>query len=86
MAHSTEIATTCTLDTVAPGASVQVSSLTEANPQLYRKLHAMGVVAGKALTVLRRAPFGDPISISVLGYTLSLRLSEARHIIVTPIN
>jgi len=31
------------------------------------------------------APFGDPISIQVAGYTLSLRLNEAEAILVEPI-
>ena len=68
---------TKTLDQVAPGTTVEVQKLSTRNPELYRKLHAMGLVAGRALKVLRKAPFGDPISISTLGYTLSLRLSEA---------
>ena len=73
---------TKTLDAVEPGSKVIIRSLHDSNPQLYRKLICMGLVAGRALEVLKKAPFGDPIAISTLGYTLSLRLSEARLITV----
>ena len=75
----------CTLDQINPGSSVEVKSLSESNPHLYRRLLSMGVVAGHVLTVLGRAPLGDPISISTLGYTLSLRLAEARVVEVIPV-
>ncbi|MCB0358968.1 MAG: ferrous iron transport protein A, partial [Bdellovibrionales bacterium] len=64
-----------TLDTVEPGQTVCVTQLRRNNPALFRKLHAMGLVAGSVITVLRRAPFGDPISVTTLGYTLSLWLA-----------
>jgi Fe2+ transport system protein FeoA len=37
----------------------------------------MGLIAGKKLKVLFKAPFGDPIAIDLGGYILSLRLDEA---------
>lgn len=73
-----------TLDTVRPGETVAIADLHGADTLLYRKLHAMGLVAGRVLTVENHAPFGDPISISALGYKLSLRRSEARMIQVMP--
>lgn len=42
------------------------------------KLMEMGVVEGKNLKVLYRAPFGDPMAVDVEGYILSLRCDEAR--------
>jgi ferrous iron transport protein A len=42
----------------------------------------MGCVPGETVVVEQVAPLGDPISISVSGYTLSLRLSEASFIFV----
>jgi Fe2+ transport system protein FeoA len=38
----------------------------------------MGLVVGKKLKVLFKAPFGDPIAIDLGGYVLSLRLDEAK--------
>jgi Fe2+ transport system protein FeoA len=42
----------------------------------------MGCVPGEPVRVVQVAPLGDPISIEVSGYHLSLRLSEADSIIV----
>lgn len=46
----------------------------------------MGCVPGENIIVEQRAPFGDPISIKVSGYSLSLRLNEAHDIEVDLIN
>jgi len=75
-----------TLASVSPGQTVRVTELQETNPELYRKLHAMGIVSGSSVTVIGRAPFGDPISVSTLGYVLSLRRTEASHIGVTSLS
>lgn len=50
--------------------------------EIFLKLMEMGCVPGEKVTVDQVAPFKDPISISVSGYQLSLRLNEADHIIV----
>jgi len=42
----------------------------------------MGCVPGEIVTVDQVAPFKDPISITVAGYRLSLRLNEAENILV----
>lgn len=47
---------------------------------LRRRIIDMGITPG-ALVVLRKAaPMGDPIEISVRGYELTIRRSEAREI------
>jgi ferrous iron transport protein A len=46
------------------------------------KLMEMGLVPGEAILMEQVAPLGDPISINVSGYHLSLRLNEAEQIIV----
>jgi ferrous iron transport protein A len=45
-----------------------------------RRLLEMGLCPGTAITVLRRAPLGDPIEIRVRDYLLSLRLDQAVHV------
>ena len=40
----------------------------------------MGCVPGELVRVEQIAPLGDPISITVSGYNLSLRLDEAENI------
>jgi ferrous iron transport protein A len=44
---------------------------------LFLKLMEMGCVPGESIMVEHVAPLGDPISILVAGYSLSLRLDEA---------
>jgi ferrous iron transport protein A len=46
--------------------------------RLSLKLSEMGLLPGRKVTVLFKAPFGDPIAIDVGGYVLSLRKSEAQ--------
>lgn len=41
------------------------------------KLLEMGCLPGEKIVVERIAPFGDPIAVSVSGYQLAMRLSEA---------
>jgi ferrous iron transport protein A len=48
------------------------------------RLREMGLLAGTQVTLVRCAPFGDPIEIKVRGYHLSLRKSEAAHVMVEP--
>ena len=52
------------------------------NDDIFLKLMEMGCVPGEKIIVEKIAPFKDPISVSVAGYTLSLRLNEAEHILV----
>ena len=49
---------------------------------IYIKLMEMGCVPGESVIIEQVAPMGDPISISVAGYHLSLRLNEADSIFV----
>lgn len=44
------------------------------------KLMEMGLIPGEKIHIEKFAPLGDPISIFVAGYTLSLRLDEAQNI------
>ena len=52
---------------------------------IFLKLMEMGCVPGEKIKVDQIAPFKDPISISVAGYQLSLRLNEADQILVEEI-
>ena len=46
------------------------------------KLMEMGCIPGEEVIVEQIAPLGDPISIRIAGYSLSLRKNEANQIIV----
>lgn len=50
--------------------------------EIYLKLMEMGCLPGEEISLEQVAPLGDPVSVSVAGYILSLRLDEAEHIIV----
>lgn len=50
--------------------------------ELELKLMEMGCIPGELVTVEKVAPLGDPISIRVAGYSLSLRKDEARQILL----
>ena len=52
------------------------------NSDLELKLMEMGCIPGEEVVVEQKAPMGDPISIRIAGYSLSLRLNEADQIIV----
>ena len=45
--------------------------------ELSLKLLEMGCIPGEIIEIIRIAPFGDPIAISISGYILSLRKNEA---------
>ena len=68
------------LSELKPG---QVGIIKEFNSnEIFLKLMEMGCVPGERILLEQVAPLGDPISVSVAGYHLSLRLNEAEHIIV----
>lgn len=50
------------------------------NDDIFLKLMEMGCLPGEMIKIDQVAPLGDPISISVAGYHLSLRLDEAEMI------
>lgn len=44
---------------------------------LAQRLMAMGFLPGAALRVVQVAPFGDPITVEIDGWRVSLRLADA---------
>ena len=48
----------------------------------FLRLREMGLMQGTPVTLVRIAPLGDPIEVKVRGYNLTLRKSEADHIMV----
>lgn len=72
------------LSEVLPGEEVVIHSF-ESN-DIFIKLMEMGCVPGESIKVEQVAPLGDPMSISVAGYQLSLRINEAESIFVENIN
>ena len=53
--------------------------------ELVLKLMEMGFLQGEEVVVEQIAPLGDPISVMVAGYQVSLRINEAASIVVESI-
>lgn len=68
------------LSDLSPGEKGTILSFE--NEDLYLKLMEMGCVPGEEILVERIAPLGDPISVQVAGYNLSLRQEEAKSILI----
>jgi ferrous iron transport protein A len=68
------------LSEIKAGKSAIVKSFSK--DEIFIKLMEMGCVPGEVVVVDQIAPLGDPISIFVAGYHLSLRINEADNILV----
>lgn len=71
------------LSDLAVGASATVREFPK-NGAAFLRLREMGLLAGTRVTLVRTAPMGDPIEIKVRGYHLTLRKTEAEHVLVEP--
>ena len=49
----------------------------EGEGRLRRRLFDMGVTPGAAVYLRKKAPLGDPMEVTIRGYELTLRKSEA---------
>lgn len=65
-----------TLKEIKPGASVRVARIRGEGP-VKRRIMEMGITKGVEVFVRKVAPLGDPVEITVRGYELSLRKSDA---------
>ena len=70
-----------TLRDIAIGESATVRRLT-GEGAVKRHIMDMGITKGTEVFVRKVAPLGDPIEVTVRGYELSLRKSEAGNILV----
>ena len=68
-----------TLRNVKIGESVKVKALKGEGP-VKRRIMDMGITKGVEIYLRKVAPLGDPIEVSVRGYELTLRKSEAENI------
>jgi ferrous iron transport protein A len=51
-----------------------------ASGELGRRIRDMGLVPGTRVTIQGRAPLKDPVALRLMGFTLTLRNSEADYI------
>ncbi len=59
-----------------------VVDISGGSPKFRRRVLDMGITKGRRVKVVRKAPLRDPVEFEVLGYNISLRRDEARHILV----
>ncbi len=71
----------CELSNLEIGSTGIVKMVSGAG-KVRRRLFDMGVTPGASIYVKKKAPLGDPIEISIRGYSLSLRKEEAMFVIV----
>ena len=67
-----------TLKEAKPGMTVKIEALEDSD--IKQRLMGLGLIRGTTVKVLRSAPLGDPMAISVRSYHLSLRLNDAAKI------
>lgn len=70
-----------TLKEVKCGQTITVSKI-NGTGTLKRRIMDMGITKGTELYVRKVAPLGDPMEITVRGYELSLRKTDAEMIFV----
>lgn len=68
-----------TLKELKPGQQGKVTSIGTTGP-MKRRIMDMGVTPGVEIKVVKVAPLGDPVEVTVRGYELSLRKEEAAQI------
>ena len=54
----------------------------EGEGRLRRRLLDMGVTPGTTIYLRKKAPLGDPLEITIRGYELTLRKTEARLVVL----
>ncbi|MBR5996773.1 MAG: ferrous iron transport protein A [Bacilli bacterium] len=54
----------------------------EGEGRLRRRLFDMGVTPGATVYLRKKAPLGDPIEVTIRGYELTLRKSEAQLVVL----
>ncbi|MCA8943419.1 MAG: ferrous iron transport protein A [Planctomycetes bacterium] len=72
--------TECDLGSLAPGESAEVVRV-DGSDALAGRLHAHGIWPGTTISVVRRAPMGGPMQLSLQGFRLALRLGEAKRVV-----
>ena len=56
--------------------------MVEGEGRLRRRLFDMGVTPGTSVYLRKKAPLGDPLEITIRGYELTLRKSEANLVVM----
>jgi len=63
------------------GQCAKIASL-DGEPGIIQRLLEMGLTPGTEVAVVRLAPLGDPMEVTVRGYNLSIRRDDAHHLVL----
>ena len=74
--------TPLTLDKMQVGTTCRVVGFVEMPRNKRRHLLDMGITRDCRITVTKKAPLGDPVSVTVRGYDLCLRKKDMSFILV----
>lgn len=72
------------LESLHPGESAQIASISPTETDVYAYLHRHRLLPRQAITVLEKAPMDGPITLSVAGKRVAMGLTMAALIRVTP--
>lgn len=73
-----------TLSVLVPGNSARIVQFLDEEISL--KMIEMGCIPGTLVTMIRKAPFGDPLAFACHGSIISIRTAEAQTVLVAPEN
>lgn len=68
-----------TLESLQVGESGTISQIV-APKEIKRRLMDMGFTRGIKVSIIKRAPMGDPIEVSLRGYNLCIRKEQASNL------
>ena len=72
-----------TIADLEPGDDAVIRDFTSSDDSLLR-FRELGMLPGTPISLIRRAPLGDPLELSVRGSLLSVRAHEAKLIEIEP--
>lgn len=74
-----------TLDALEVGACAIIDEV-NGSGELRRHLLDMGLTPGVGVRLRKVAPMGDPLQVELRGYELTLRVSDAQQVAITPVD
>ncbi len=72
---------TKTLEEFVPGEKGVITAVS-GEGRIRRRLFVMGVTPGAEVVMRKKAPLGDPIEVTLRGYELTLRKTEAACVVM----
>ncbi|RTZ16360.1 ferrous iron transport protein A [Vibrio aquaticus] len=65
------------LSQLQQGQKATITSFTELSNDIRKKLMVMGLLPNTPVTLIRKAPMGDPLQVEVRGVSLAVRVNIA---------